>query len=246
MTDSLLGSGYPFAQVRPRGERDADGNISVTYVVEEGARVYIERINIRGNTRTRDYVIRREFDVAEGDPYNKAMIDRAVRRLRRLGYFESVRVTNEPGSAPDRVVVNVDVVDQSTGEFSVGGGYATNDGFIGEVSLSERNFLGRGQYVRVAAQYGQRTQGFQFSFTEPYFLGQRIAAGFDLFHKTTDAGQTTATTTIARPAARFARPSRSPTSSPSACATRPTQQDVSIPNESTSDCIYNGVDCELP
>ncbi|MDQ0469307.1 outer membrane protein assembly factor BamA [Labrys wisconsinensis] len=186
MTDELARSGHPFAQVRPRGERDANGNINIAYVVEEGAKVYIERINISGNTRTRDYVIRREFDVAEGDPYNKAMIDRAARRLRNLGYFESVKITNEPGSAPDRVIIDVEVVDQSTGEFSVGGGYSTSDGFIGEVSLSERNFLGRGQYVKVAVQYGQNTQGVQFSFTEPYFLGQRIAAGFDLFTKKTD------------------------------------------------------------
>jgi len=192
MTDDLARSGYPFAQVRPRGARDAEGNaIGITYVVEEGARVYIERINISGNTRTRDYVVRREFDVAEGDPYNKAMIDRAVRRLRNLGYFENVRVTNSPGSAPDRVVINVEVTDQATGEFSVGGGYSTGDGFIGEVSLAERNFLGRGQYVKVSAQYGQRTRGFQFSFTEPYFLGQRIAAGFDIFSKSTDASSYT-------------------------------------------------------
>jgi len=191
ITDDLARTGHPFAQVRPRGERDGNGDLGITYVIEEGAKVYIERINIRGNTRTRDYVIRREFDVAEGDPYNKAMIDRAARRLRLLGYFESVRITNEPGSSPDRVVIDVDVVDQSTGEFSVGGGYSTNDGFLGEVSLSERNFLGRGQYVKVAVQYGQKTKGYQFSFTEPYFLGQRIAAGFDLFSKNTDASSYT-------------------------------------------------------
>ncbi|MFC2248584.1 outer membrane protein assembly factor BamA [Labrys portucalensis] len=187
MTVKLAASGHPFAQVRPRAVRDAGGNvISVNYVVEEGAKVYIERINIRGNTRTRDYVIRREFDIGEGDPYNKALIERATRRLRNLGYFKNIRVTNEPGSEPDRVIVNVEVEDQSTGEFSLGGGYSTSDGFLGEVSLTERNFLGRGQYVKASVQYGQRTQGYSLSFTEPYFLGQRIAAGFDLFSKTTD------------------------------------------------------------
>lgn len=187
MTIKLAGSGHPFAQVRPRAVRDPNGNvISVNYVVEEGAKVYIERINIRGNTRTRDYVIRREFDIGEGDPYNKALIERATRRLRNLGYFKNIRVTNEPGSEPDRVIVNVEVEDQSTGEFSLGGGYSTSDGFLGEVSLTERNFLGRGQYVKASVQYGQRTQGYSLSFTEPYFMGQRIAAGFDLFSKTTD------------------------------------------------------------
>ena len=114
-------------------------------MVEEGPRVYIERINVRGNSRTRDYVIRREFDVGEGDAYNKVLVDRAERRLNNLGYFKRVRITNEPGSAPDRVVVNVDVEDQSTGSFGVSGGYSTADGFIGEVSVSESNFLGRGQ-----------------------------------------------------------------------------------------------------
>lgn len=187
MTLDLSRRGSSFAQVRPRGDRNPDGSISITYVVEEGARVYIERINITGNTRTRDYVIRREFDVGEGDPYNKAFIDEAARRLRNLGYFESVVVTTEPGTAPDRVVVDVAVVDQATGQFSVGGGYSTADGFIGEVSLSEKNFLGRGQYAKIAVQYGQRTEGAQFSFTEPYFLGQRIAAGFDVFSKVTDS-----------------------------------------------------------
>ena len=188
MTIQLAGSGHPFAQVRPRADRnDAGDTVGVSYIVEDGAKVYIERINIRGNTRTRDYVIRREFDIGEGDPYNKALIDRAARRLRNLGYFESVKITNEPGSEPDRVIVDVDVVDQSTGEFSVGGGYSTSDGLLANVSLTERNFLGRGQYVKVSADIGQHTRGAEFSFTEPYFLGQRIAAGFDLFTKTTDA-----------------------------------------------------------
>ena len=110
--------------------------VQLGYVIEEGPRVYIERINVRGNTRTRDYVIRREFDVGEGDAYNKVLVDRAERRLNNLGYFKRVRITNEPGSAPDRVVVNIDVEDQSTGAFSVSGGYSTADGFIGEVSVS--------------------------------------------------------------------------------------------------------------
>lgn len=187
MTAELGRRGYPFLVVRPRGTRDpASHTIALDYVVEEGPRVYIERINVRGNTRSRDYVIRREFDIGEGDAYNQVLIDRAVRRLNNLGYFKTVRITNEPGSTPDRVVVNVDVEDQSTGQFSVSGGYSTSDGFIGEVAVSESNFLGRGQYVRLAGTWGQRTQGVEFSFTEPYFLGQRMAFGVDLFSKYTD------------------------------------------------------------
>ncbi|MBA4223447.1 MAG: outer membrane protein assembly factor BamA [Bosea sp.] len=187
LTTEVAKRGYAFAQVRPRGERDAAGQqIGITYVVEEGPRVYVERINVRGNTRTRDYVVRRELDLGEGDAYNKVFIDRAERRLNNLGFFNKVRITNEPGSAPDRVIVNIDVEDKATGSFSIAGGYSTSDGIIGEVSLSESNFLGRGQFVRIAGTMGQRTQGIDFSFTEPYFLGHRIAAGFDLFSKFND------------------------------------------------------------
>ena len=146
--------------------------IAVAYVIEEGPRVYIERINIRGNTRTRDYVVRREFDIFEGDAYNRVMVDRAERRLKNLGYFKTVKITNEPGSAPDRVILNVDVEDQPTGEFSVAGGYSTADGFIGEVSVAERNFLGRGHYVRLAGSLRRVLQGRRVQLHRPLFHGQ--------------------------------------------------------------------------
>lgn len=179
--------GYAFAQVRPRGDRDpASRTVRIVYSVEEGPRVYVERIVVRGNTRTRDYVIRREFDLGEGDAYNKAAVDRAERRLNNLGFFKKVKITNEPGSAPDRVIVLVDVEDQATGSFSIAGGYSTSDGFIAEISLQETNFLGRGQYVRVSGSNGQKSRGAEFSFTEPFFMGYRIAAGFDLYTKFSD------------------------------------------------------------
>src|SRR5499427_1623767 len=143
MTVQAAKHGCAFANVRPRGERNFETKtINFVFVVEEGARAYIERINIRGNTRTRDYVIRREFDLGEGDAYNRALVDRAERRLKNLGFFKTVKITNEPGSAPDRVVINVDVEEQATGEFSVSGGYSTADGLIGEISVAERNLLG--------------------------------------------------------------------------------------------------------
>ncbi|MCC6949099.1 MAG: outer membrane protein assembly factor BamA [Bradyrhizobiaceae bacterium] len=190
LTIELSKLGYTFAQVRPRGDRDVQNRIiNVVFVIEQGPRVYVERINVRGNTRTRDWVIRREFDLLEGDPYNRVLVDRAERRLNNLGYFKKVRITNEPGSAPDRVLVNVEVEEQLTGEFSIGGGYSTADGIIGEASVGEKNFLGRGQYVRLAGTYGQRTKGAEFSFTEPYFLDTRIAAGFDIFGKASDRSQ---------------------------------------------------------
>ena len=184
ITRDLARRGYAFAQVRPRGDRNAGAqSVGINFVVDEGPRVYIERINLRGNTRTRDYVVRREFEIGEGDAYNRVLIDRAEKRLNNLGYFKKVRITNEPGSAPDRVVVNVDLEDQPTGNFSVSGGYSTSDGFIAELAVSESNFMGRGQYLRAAATIGQRTKGLEFNFTEPYFLDQRIAAGFDLYVK---------------------------------------------------------------
>src|SRR5215213_576661 len=187
VTTDVARRGHAFAQVRPVGTRDpATQTVALAYVIEEGPRVYIERINVRGNTRTRDYVIRREFDVGEGDAYNKVLMDRAERRLNNLGYFKKVRISNEPGSSPDRVVVNVEVEDQATGAFSISGGYSTADGIVSELSISESNFLGRGQFVRLAGSLGQRSRGVDFSFTEPYFLGYRMAAGFDVFSKYTD------------------------------------------------------------
>ncbi len=191
MTVEVARRGYAFSQVRPTGQRDAASRtVSITYVVDEGPRVYVERINVRGNTRTLDHVIRREFDLGEGDAYNKVFIDRAERRLNNLGYFNRVRITNEPGSSPDRVIVNVDVEDKPTGSFSIAGGYSTSDGAIGDISLSESNFLGRGQFVRIGGSLGQRSRGVEFSFTEPFFLGQRIAAGFDIYSKFADNSQT--------------------------------------------------------
>ena len=186
MTVEAAKRGYAFASVRPRGDRDFQRKlINLDFVVEEGARAYIERINIHGNIRTRDYVIRREFDIGEGDAYNRALIDRAERRLKNLNYFKTVKITNEPGSAPDRVVINVNVEEQSTGEFSVGGGYSTSDGFIAEASIADRNLMGRGQYAKASVSYGQKSNGGELSFVEPYLLGYRMSGGASIFAKNT-------------------------------------------------------------
>ena len=179
--------GYAFAQVRPVGDRNPSTHtVNLGFTIDEGSRVYIERINVRGNTRTRDYVIRREFDIGEGDPYNKVLIDRAERRLNSLGFFKKVKITTEAGSATDRVVIDVDVEDQPTGSFSVSGGYSTSDGFIAEAAVTESNFLGRGQFVKLSVQEGQNSRGVDFSFTEPYILDTRVSAGFDVFAKQSD------------------------------------------------------------
>jgi outer membrane protein insertion porin family len=188
MTKEVQKLGYAFSQVRPRGDRDtASHTVAIVFVVEEGPRVYVERINIRGNTATRDYVIRREFDIGEGDAYNKVLVDKAERRLNSLGFFKKVKISNDPGSAADRVIVNVDVEEQSTGSFSVSGGYSTTEGFIAEVSVTQSNFLGRGDYIRASVSYGQYTKGVEFNYTEPFFLDNRLAAGFDIYSKMSSA-----------------------------------------------------------
>ncbi|MBR0722377.1 outer membrane protein assembly factor BamA [Bradyrhizobium manausense] len=174
--------GYAFAVVRPSGDRNFEAHtVSVVFNIDEGPRTYIERINLRGNTRTRDYVIRREFDISEGDAYNRALVDRAERRLKNLDYFKSVKITTEPGSSSDRVILIVDMEEKSTGDFSISGGYSTTDGALAEVSVSERNLLGKGLFAKASVTYGQYARGVSLSFVEPYLLDYRIALGFDTY-----------------------------------------------------------------
>jgi outer membrane protein insertion porin family len=176
--------GYAFAVVRPRGDRNFEAHtVSVVFTVDEGPRTYIERINVRGNSRTRDYVIRREFDISEGDAYNRALVDRAERRLKNLDFFKTVKITTEPGSSSDRVILIVALEEKSTGDFSVSGGYSTTDGALAEVSISERNFLGRGLFAKASVTYGQYARGVALSFVEPYLLDYRVALGLDLYYR---------------------------------------------------------------
>lgn len=188
ITENVAGAGYAFAKVTPRGDRNFENRtISVVYTVDQGAKAYVERIEIRGNERTRDFVIRREFDVSEGDAFNQVLIQRAKKRLESLNFFEKVEISTAPGSQPDQVVLVVDLVEKSTGEFSIGAGYSTggdNAGPSVEGSITERNFLGRGQFIKLSAGGGKNSRDYSFSFTEPYFLGRRIAAGFDVYRQT--------------------------------------------------------------
>jgi outer membrane protein insertion porin family len=180
--------GYPFAQAVPRMVRDAAARrIDVAFVIDQGPRTYVERIEIHGNSRTRDYVIRREFDIAEGDPYNKSLVDRAERHLKNLNYFKTVKISEQPGSAPDRIVLDVEAVDQPTGDFNVSGGYSTTDGALVELKIGERNFYGTGKTVQAAFTYGQYARGVDLAASEPYFLGTRVAAGIELFGRQADA-----------------------------------------------------------
>lgn len=187
LTDEVGRLGYAFVDIQPVLRRNPDElTIDVTYEINEGQRVYVERIDIRGNVRTLDEVIRREFRLAEGDAFNTALLRRSQQRLRNLGFFETVEVTTQPGSAPDRVVIDTRVVERSTGELSFGAGYSTQDGILGDIRLRERNLLGTGQDLTANFTVSQRRQEIEFSFTEPYFLDRDLAAGIDLFRSRTD------------------------------------------------------------
>jgi outer membrane protein insertion porin family len=178
--------GHPFAAVQPREERDrARHVVHLVYAVEQGPRRYIERIAIHGNSKTHDEIIRRELEIAEGDAYNRALLERAERRLKNLGYFKTVKIADSPGSAADRIVINIDVEEQPTGDFSVMAGYSVSDGLIGEVSISERNLMGRGDAVGAAVTYGQYTKGFNLSVAEPHVAGSGLTVGLDLYGKQT-------------------------------------------------------------
>ncbi|MFO1046431.1 MAG: outer membrane protein assembly factor BamA [Geminicoccaceae bacterium] len=187
LTDEVGRLGYAFVDIQPQLRKDPEKlTVDLTYEIKEGQKVYVERIDISGNLRTLDKVIRREFRLAEGDAFNTALLRRSQQRLRNLGFFESVDVTTEQGSAPDRVVIKCKVVERSTGELSFGAGFSTEDGVLGDIRMSERNFLGRGQDLRANLTVSQRRQQIDISFTEPYFLDRDLAAGFDLFSSQTD------------------------------------------------------------
>ena len=209
------------------------------------ARTYIERIEIRGNARTRDFVIRREFDVSEGDAFNQVLIQRAKRRLEKLNFFETVNISTAPGSEPDQVILVVDLVEKSTGELSIGAGYTTGGETPGpslEGSITERNFLGRGQFIRFAAGAGRNSRDFTFSFTEPYFLGRRIAAGFDVLPRRAPM----TTTGARRPARRFASVCRSPQALTTQTAYTFAQEEYEFDDDcSTIDMNPNRTKCDV-
>jgi len=175
--------GFAFVDVRPRVNRDRDTQkINITFEVNEGPQVFVERIDISGNVRTLDKVIRREFQIVEGDAFNSAKMRRSRQRLQRLNFFEKLNIEQVPGSAPDKAVINVAVEEKSTGSISLGAGYSSAVGAIGEIEITEANFLGRGQNVGLKFQLAAERSTIDLSFTEPYFLDREIAAGFDIFH----------------------------------------------------------------
>jgi len=189
ITNEVGNRGFAFIDVRPVVRRDSKARIiEITYSVQEGPKTFVERIDIRGNVRTLDRVIRREFRLVEGDAFNAAKLRRSRQRINNLGYFSKVEVNKKPGSTRDKTVVEVDVEEQSTGELSVGAGFSTSDGPLGEVSLRERNLLGRGQDLGVSGRISARSQSYRLSFTEPYFLDRELAAGADIYRTTRNRG----------------------------------------------------------
>ncbi len=187
LTDRLSVLGYAFTKVNPVQRLDPEAKtVSVNFAIDEGPRVYVERIDIRGNVRTLDRVIRREFRLAEGDAFNADLLRRSQQRVRALGFFDNVGVNTLQGSAPDKVVITVDVTERSTGELSFGAGYSTSDGVLGDVRLRERNLLGRGQDLDAQFTFSGRRQDIGLGFTEPYFMGRDLSVGIDLFSRQTD------------------------------------------------------------
>lgn len=175
--------GYAFVDIRPRVRRNKEEKtVDVVFKIEEGPRVYIERINIVGNTRTLDKVIRREIRLVEGDAFNRVLVNRSRSRIRGLGFFKKVEISEEQGTSADRTVLNVEVEEQSTGEFSVSAGFSSADNVVGAVSLTEKNLLGRGQFLRLQVSLSSIRQQIDLRFTEPYFLDRNMSAGFDLYN----------------------------------------------------------------
>jgi outer membrane protein insertion porin family len=178
---------YAFVDIQPSVQRNRDEHlIAITYEISEGPRVFVERIDISGNVRTADEVIRREFELAEGDPFNASRLKKSETNIRNLGFFSKVDIKPIQGSAPDQTVVQAAVTEQSTGEVQLGVGYSTSDGPLGDVTIRERNLLGRGQDLRLSTSLSGVSSQIDLSFTEPYFLGRNLAAGFDLFRTTRD------------------------------------------------------------
>ncbi|MBO0710346.1 MAG: outer membrane protein assembly factor BamA [Acetobacteraceae bacterium] len=182
ITDDVQSRGDAFVEVKPRITRDRDRHtMELVFDVGEGPRVYVERIDIQGNTRTQDKVIRREFQLAEGDPLNPSAVRRTRQRLQDLGYFNSVQITSQPGSTPDKAIINTTVDEKATGELSLGGGYSTDAGFLVNAGLRERNLIGTGIDAGINGVLAQRRSAIDFSVTDPYFLDRNLVAGFDLF-----------------------------------------------------------------
>ena len=187
MQDRLQAHGEPFAVVKPEIARNTDNHtVDLLFDVSEGPRVYVERLDITGNTITQDHVIRRQFDMAEGDPFTPTQQRRSKQSLEDLGYFSTVNVDTAPGSSPDKVSVNAALAEKPTGELTLGGGYSTDAGILGNAGLRQKNLVGSGIDASLQGTIAQYENQVDFSLTDPYFLGRNLVAGIDLFSIQTD------------------------------------------------------------
>ena len=187
LTDALGDLQYAFVDVRPNTKRNKEERtVDISFNIGESPRVFVERINVNGNVRTLDKVVRREFELVEGDPFNRTKLAKSEQNVRNIDFFETVEIKTSPGSAPDKTQIDVDVSEKSTGELSIGAGFSTSDGPLADFRIRERNLLGKGQDLSLSTVIaGERTE-FDVRFTEPYFMGRDVSAGFDLFHITRD------------------------------------------------------------
>jgi outer membrane protein insertion porin family len=182
LTDLYADQGYAYADISPLTKINPENQtVDVAFDIEQGEKVYIEKINISGNTRTRDKVIRREIRLAEGEIYSTSKLKRSKQEVNNLGYFKEVNFTTNKGSANDKIVVNVAVEERPTGSFSLGAGYSSVDNLVGMFQISQNNLFGKGQQLTLQANIGGSTTRFNLSFTEPWFRDTRTSAGFDAF-----------------------------------------------------------------
>lgn len=187
LTEELGNRQYAFIDINPSVERDREKRlIHVVFTIDEGQKTFVENINVHGNMRTLDEVIRREMTLIEGDPFNASKLKKSEQRIKDLGFFETVEVKPQPGSTPDKTDIDIVVEEKSTGELSIGAGFSTADGVLGDFRIREKNFLGKGQQLELATTVSGRRTEFDFSFTEPYFLKRDLSAGVDIFHITRD------------------------------------------------------------
>ncbi len=187
LTDLIGDFGYAFLDIQPQTKIDDDAKtVAVNFRVAKGRRVYVNRVEVVGNSRTRDNVVRREVTMNEGDRFSASAMRESKKNIGDLNFFESVEVTTPATGNPDQVDVQIKVAEKPTGTFSVGAGYSTTDSFIGTASVSQNNFLGRGQRLVLSTALSGTTTNFDFSFTEPYFMDKHLSAGFDLFARDAD------------------------------------------------------------
>lgn len=185
LTESAGVFGYAFAQASPEFQRDQEAlTMSVTFKLQEAPRVYVERVDINGNTNTRDKVIRREFRLAEGDPFNSIRVKRSRDRIQSLGFFQdNLEIQQLPGSSPDRVVLQTNLEERATGELQVSAGFSSLERFLVNLSVRQRNFMGKGQEIRAGVNYSTYSKSIELGFTEPYIFDKNIAAGVDVYRR---------------------------------------------------------------